>query len=128
MLEVHPTGFYAWRLNPESKRAREDKRTAATQIINFLLVAIGRRTRRGRTICQLQARHDLSRPADEALRIRQSCSSLAEHARRQSVDVLHTRHRAISVRNVMDMSERLSRDGEIAGCISILLFRDLFQK
>ena len=26
VLEVHPSGFYAWRLNPDSKRARVDKR------------------------------------------------------------------------------------------------------
>jgi putative transposase len=26
VLEVHPSGFYAWRLNSESKRDKEDKR------------------------------------------------------------------------------------------------------
>ena len=26
VLEVHPSGFYVWRLNPESCRAKEDKR------------------------------------------------------------------------------------------------------
>lgn len=26
VLEVHPSGFYAWRLSPESKRAKGDKR------------------------------------------------------------------------------------------------------
>jgi len=26
VLEVHPSGFSAWRLNPKSKRAMEDKR------------------------------------------------------------------------------------------------------
>ena len=26
VLDVHLSGLYAWRLNPESKRAKEDKR------------------------------------------------------------------------------------------------------
>ena len=26
VLGAHPSGFYAWRLNPESKRAKEDRR------------------------------------------------------------------------------------------------------
>ena len=26
VLEVHPSGFYAWRLNPESRRTKEEKR------------------------------------------------------------------------------------------------------
>ncbi|CDG82828.1 ISPsy26, transposase OrfB [Janthinobacterium agaricidamnosum NBRC 102515 = DSM 9628] len=26
MMGVHPSGFYAWRLQPESKRTKEDKR------------------------------------------------------------------------------------------------------
>jgi hypothetical protein len=30
VLGVHPSRFYAWRLNPESERAEEDKRLLAT--------------------------------------------------------------------------------------------------
>ena len=26
ILDVHPSGFYAWRQNPESERSKEDKR------------------------------------------------------------------------------------------------------
>jgi putative transposase len=26
MLKIHPSGYYAWRLNPESLRAKQDRR------------------------------------------------------------------------------------------------------
>jgi len=30
VLKIHPSGYYAWRVNPESLRAKEDRRLLGT--------------------------------------------------------------------------------------------------
>ena len=44
MLKIHPGGYYAWRLNPESLRAKEDRRLLPAHLRRLALPGGGDRS------------------------------------------------------------------------------------